>query len=294
MKKIIVPTDFSPPAKNAARYAVHLATLLQEDVLLCNAVFIPLEALVAGQVSWPLEDYESLKANAAEQLSACAHQLQERLNEQAAFFPEDFKPAISFTSEAGPVTAVVRNVLSEHHGSMVVMGMSGAGGLERFFIGSSSKDLIDKANFPVLLIPKVMVFRGLKKIAFATDLHKGDINVIHSLARLARVLDAELQIRHITDQKFEQGDEKLKADMFMAALSKKVNYEKMHYRHIKSMDVDHGLDWLQEHSLVDMIVMVHRPHNFLSKLILGSHTQQLAGHVTIPLLVYPPEYGTPL
>lgn len=291
MKKIIVPTDFSPPANNAARYALHLATLLKEDVILCNAMIIPAEAAHAGNTPWPLEGYESIKESTTEQLQETARHLERRLAEHAGFFPEDFHPSVSYTSEVGPVTDVIRNVMDEHSGSMVIMGMSGTGGLERLFIGSSSRDLVEKAGFPVLLIPKEFIFRPVRKIAFATDLDKGDINVVHTLSCFAKALDAEIQIRHIANHKFEHGEDKYKADAFMAELCKKITYPKISYHHIKSMDVDHGLDWLHEHSLVDMLVMVHRPHNFLAKLVFGSHTQQLARHVTLPLLVFPPEYG---
>lgn len=291
MKKILVPTDFSSSANNAARYAVRLATLLKKDITLCNAMLIPIEAPGAQQVPWPLEDYEAIKSDTTEQLKEASTRLQAKIAEQAAFFPEDFQPAVDYTSEVGPVTDVIRNVLDEHNASMVVMGMSGAGGLERFFIGSSSRDLIAKASFPVLLIPPGYVFGQIKTIAFATDLDKGDINILHSLACFAKTLDAEIRINHISDHKREHGEEKYKADAFMAELVKKVNYPKITYHLIKSIDVDHGLSWLDEHGQVDILTMVHRPHGFFTGLFSGSHTQRLARHVTLPLLVFPPEYG---
>lgn len=291
MKKILVPTDFSPAASNAARYAAHLAKLLKKDITLCNAMLIPMEAPAAGQVVWPLEDYESIKNNTTEQLRAEAGKLNSRLGEQAAFLPDEFHPAINYASEVGMVTDVIRNVFDEHNASVVVMGMSGAGGLERFFMGSNSRNLIAKATFPVLLIPPGFIFRQVKKIAFATTLDQGDINVLHSLACFAKALDAEIQVNHISDIKYEHGEDLHKADVFMSELSKKVSYPKVSYHHIKSIDVDHGLDWLHEHSQVDLLTMVHRPHAFFTNLFSGSHTQKLARHVTLPLLVFPPEYG---
>jgi len=291
MKKLLIPTDFSPSANNAARYAVHLATLLKKNITLCNAMMIPIEAPAAGQVAWPLVDYEAIKSDTTEQLKEQSAKLRAKIAEQAAFFPEEFHPAVDYTSEVGPVTDVIRNVLDEHNASMVVMGMSGAGGLERFFIGSSSRDLIAKASFPVLLIPPGYIFGQIKTISFATDLDKGDINILHTLARLAKSLDAEIRICHISDHKYEHGEEKYDAEVFMTELGKKVSYPKITYHHIKSMDVDHGLSWLHEHGQVDILTMVHRPHGFFTGLFSGSHTQKLARHVSLPLLVFPPGYG---
>lgn len=291
MKKILVPTDFSPAAHNAARYAIHLATQLQKGITLCNAMLIPIEAPVAGQVAWPLEDYEAIKGSVTEQLKRDAHKMEEKIAEQAGFSPEDFQPSVDYTSEVGMVPDVIRNVLDEHHASIVVMGMSGTSGLERFFLGSSSRAVIAMANFPVLLIPAGYTFQPVKTIAFATDLDKSDINILHTLAGLAKTMDAGIRINHVSDHKYERGEEKYKADVFMAEVYKKVSYPKITYHHIKSMDVDHGLDWIDEHGQVDMLAMVHRPHGFFTNLFSGSHTQKLAKHVTLPLLVFPPAYG---
>lgn len=291
MKKILVPTDFSPTANNAAQYALHLAAPLKADIILCNAMLIPIEATGSDQVAWALQDYDAVKTDTTEQLQQGVRKLKHRLKEHVAFFPDDFKPEITFTSEVGLVSDVIRNALDKHGASLVVMGVSGAGSLERFFMGSNSWDVISKAAFPVLLIPPEYIFRPLKKIAFATDLDKRDINILHTMACFAKTMDAEIQINHISDDNYEQGEDRYKADVFMAELCKKISYPNIRYRHIKSTDVDHGLNWLHEHGQVDMLVMVHRQLHFLARLFSGSHTQKLARHVTIPLLVFPPEYG---
>jgi nucleotide-binding universal stress UspA family protein len=291
MKKILVPTDFSPAANNAARYALHLATDLQANITLCNAMLVPVEAPEAAQVAWPLLSYEDIKNDTDKQLQDELKKLSKRLAEQSAFFTDGFRPKLNAVCEVGIVTKVIRDAVDQENVSLVVMGMSGAGSIERFFIGSNTRDVIEKAAFPVLLIPDGYIFQPIKNIAFATDLSKGDINVLHSLACFAKTFDADIQIYHITDTKYETGEDKYNADIFMAGLCKKVNYPKIQYHHIKSIDVDHGLTWLNEHGQVDLLAMVHRPHNFLASLFAGSYTQRLARHLTLPLLVFPPEYG---
>jgi len=249
---------------------------------------IPIEAPAAAQVAWPLEYYTSIKKSVTDELSFLSEKLEQE--ERVAIGPQSHHPMVSYTSEIGSVKDVVRNIVDEQKINLVVMGMSGAGGLSRFVLGSSSRDIIDIASFPVLLIPPNATFKRINKIAFATDLSEGDIDVIHSLASFAYYFNAEILITHVTDEKFEKNTEQKKIDAFLSDITDKANYPKIYYRHIKSMDVDHGLDWLTEHGLIDMLAMVHRPHHFLSKLINGSHTQKMARHITIPLLVFPPEY----
>lgn len=285
MKTIIVPTDFSPAANNAARYAMHLAKEIKAHVLLCSAMLIPVEGPMADQIVWPLESYDSLKKAVDDELAHFVEELSDKETDRSV--PGSYHPAVTAKSEIGDVVDVVRNLADDAEASIAVMGVSGAGGLSRFFLGSKSRDMIEMAGFPVLLIPAEFIFKAIKKIAFATDLSVGDIETIYSLVGLAKCFNAEILITHITDKKYDAGETKKMVDGFLTHVSNRVNYPKIYYRHIKSMDVDHGLDWLTEHSMIDMLAMVHRPHDTLDRIFKGSHTQKLAKHVTIPLLVFP-------
>ena len=287
MKTIVVPTDLTPAANDAARYAIHFAKNIKANLCLCNALLVPMEAPMAGTIVWPIEDYESLKTSIDEELRTFATKLQQE--EHAVSVPGTYHPAVIFATEIGLVTDVIRNVVSQHKANLVVMGMSGAGDVSRFFLGSKSRDVIDIACFPVLLIPAQYIFSGIKKIAFATDLSNGDIEIIHSLAGIARCFNADILISHIT-KKHNEAESQRMVDKFLSEVSAKVNYPKIYYRPIKNMNVDDGLDLLSEQSTVDIIAMVHRPHDLLTKIFTTSHTQKLAKHVPKPLLVFPDGY----
>jgi nucleotide-binding universal stress UspA family protein len=285
MKTILVPTDFSPAADNAARYALHLAKGMQAGIKLCNAFLVPLETPTASQVVWPLEDYTSVKYETTEELKIFA----QKLMEQETVFGDTnaYHPVVEYLSEVGSVADVVADIVEEEKLPLVVMGMSGAGLVSRFVLGSSSRKMIEKARFPVLLVPPKFVFNGIKKIAFATDLSKADIDVINSISGLARSFNAEILIAHITDETYDKQEHQHKMDAFLSDITGKIDYPKIYYRHIKSMDVDHGLDWLTEHGQIDILAMVHRQHSIVDRIFVGSHTQKLARHIKLPLLVFP-------
>ncbi|MBB5396859.1 universal stress protein [Mucilaginibacter sp. AK015] len=286
MKTFLIPTDFSEAATNAARYGLFLARHLQADVQLIHAFKVPAEARAAAQSAWPLNDYEQVKHDAVVELDNLRHQLEmETIGSPAG----NHISRVSGTAELGEVSIMVRNLVDHYRSPMVVMGMSGAGKMHRLLLGSNSQELIDKATFPVLLIPNIPAPRQLKKIAFATDLNKGDIDLIHSLASLARPFNAEILIVHVTNDKYDAPAHQHLVDEFLNEVTAKAHYGQIYYRHVKSMDVDHGLDWLSEHGQVDMLAMVHRPHFYLEKILKGSHTQRLARHIRIPLLVFPRE-----
>ncbi|QKJ32983.1 universal stress protein [Mucilaginibacter mali] len=294
MKKLLIPTDFSPAAHNAGRYALHLAQELNHGLILCHSWLSPMHATGAAQLAWRIVDDGTIKREVADQLKAEAEKLAEKRHELGQIFPELFSPPLTCISEAGELPEVLEKIMEGQPVAMVVMGLSGAGNLERFFIGSHTKDVVNKATYPVLLVPQDFIFRPIRRIAFATSLDKGDIPVLHSLAGLAKVFQAEIDICHVSDEKFEEGEDKFRADVFMSELCARVSCADIHYHHIKSMDVDHGLDWIYEHSQTDLVAMVHQHYGVLHRLFAGSHTQQLAKHIDLPLLVFPPGYGATL
>ncbi|MCC8425500.1 universal stress protein [Mucilaginibacter sp. UR6-11] len=288
MKTILVPTDFSAAADNAGRYALQLAKSLHTGIRLVHAFKVPIEVPGAAQVAWPLEDYSSIKKQVTEDLSFLSGKLEQEEREGSA--TGSYHPVVSYDSAVGTVKDIVRNQMDEQQLNLVAMGMSGEGGLSRFFLGSQSRDLIDAAPFPVLLIPKEAHFVPIRKIAFATDLSLEDVEVIHSLVSLARYLNAEILIAHCADEKYASDGHVREAKDFLAEITEKAGYDHIYYRHVKSIDVEHGLDWLSEHGQIDILSMVHHPRHFLAKLLTGSHTQAMARHVHIPLLVFPPGY----
>lgn len=288
MKTILVATDLTIAAENAARYALQLAKKIKAGVTLCHAFQVPAEALGAAQAAWPLEDYPTVKAEVTEELRSLADKLMEE--DRADALSDTFHPQVRFESEVGIVTDVARNFFDEQKCSLLVMGTSGAGGLTRFFLGSNSKKMIDKANFPVLLIPVEAAFNGIEKISFATDLHSSDIDIILSLAGMAYFLNAEILITHITHEKYIEDGHQDRVDAFLSEISSRVNYPKIYYRRVKSISVETGLNWMSEHGQVDMLAVVHRPHDAFDKIFKGSHTQKLVHNIGIPLLVFPEGY----
>jgi len=281
MKTIIVPVDFSKISYGAARYAIELALATNASVTLCHAFIVPQETPVAAQIAWPLDDYETLKKDATHELEQMRDQLIQDAGNGHQF------PLMTIESEAGPLNEVLANIIGRQQVMLVVMGMSGVKGIDHFLFGSHTKELIESAKFPLLLVPPKAKFNGLTKIVFASDLHRGDSVPFSFLAEFGRFFQAELVVAHITHQKQDDPELTDKIRNFMAMLTDKTQYPELSYSHIDSLDTDHGLDWLAEHDFNDMVAIVHRKHSLWYKLFKGSHTRKLAEHIQIPLLVFP-------
>ncbi|HTN19672.1 MAG TPA: universal stress protein [Pelobium sp.] len=286
MKPLLVPVDFSKPAENAARYAIQLSKAVKSDVCLCHAFLVPAEATGSEQIVWPLYELSALESTADEHLKHLAKKLE--LEAQPIHnTPSAFHPAISCSAIPGDTTDMLNQLVNDKKAGLVVMGLSGASAVSKFFIGSVSRRTIEHVKCPVLLVPGNVRFREIKKIAFATDLSAGDVQVVHSLSAFAAHVDADLVVTHIIAEFDDAEKSKNKSKAFLRHLTNEIDYDRIYYREVMHAEVDDGLNWLAKNGKIDVLAMVHHHKSLLSRMFGSSHTKTLAEHINLPLMVFP-------
>jgi nucleotide-binding universal stress UspA family protein len=284
MKTILVPVDFSKPAENAARYALHLAKTIQANITLCHALYIPLEVPTESIGSWSGYDPATLREESMQALEDLAAKLRNKEAEYA--LPGAFKPEISCITEAGGAVDVVTRLGKKLKPSLIVMGMTGAGTLAKLFYGSISRSMIENTQQPLVLVPDGFLFSNIKKIAFAASLIDEDCEVIHALASFARFFHADLLAAHVSSSAESGQAHQLKVKSFLNDITCKIDYDRIYYRQVDKETVDQGLDWLSEHGMIDLLVMVHRQKGLFESIFL-SHTHARAKDLRLPLMVLP-------
>lgn len=278
MRTVLVPTDFSAPAYNAALYAVEMAVSLQASLHLVHVIELADKALLDTQILWPVLDYEDVKEKAIQQLHLFEQQLEAQVMENHG------EKNISITSSLveGGVYQEIAKEMVRNASILLVAAMHGAGNAERFIFGSKSKDFITHISCPVLLIPHNFKYRKINKMAFATDLNPNDIDLIELLTIYAKPFDAEILISHISA---DPDDTKYQIESFLRDVTCKNDYDKIYYRYLQGESIEDGILWLSENGQVDVLTMVHRPADGLAQLWQKSHTKQIAKQIKIPLLV---------
>lgn len=286
MKRILIPTDFSVPAENAAKYGVELAKSLKADVWLCNAFKLPAEAPMAAQVVWPLMDSYSIKEGVTTDLDALVKTLSDP---DCSVENTGYCPQISYESGAGSVCDVVTALVKEKKIDFVVMGVAGASGLIQFILGSNTKEMIEKSDFPILLIPYDANYKAILKIGFATDLNKDALEALQFIVDFAAPLEAEIVLIHVAanNVNFTEEFSHKKKEFFNDVVSK-TKYSKIRFEYLWDKEIDNGLDWMASEMGLDVLSIAHKSHNFLAKIFKGSHTQKLSRHTKIPMLIFPP------
>jgi nucleotide-binding universal stress UspA family protein len=128
MQTILLPTDFSATAKNAALYALQLAEQVgAKNLVLYHSYEIPvtIDPLVPGL---QMLDIETLKKNSEKGLS----------NFELELKPFANNVTISSISEYGALASGLDELCARVHAGLIVMGITGGGLLEEKLIGSNT------------------------------------------------------------------------------------------------------------------------------------------------------------
>lgn len=288
MKKILVPIDYSSHSDNAVVYALEMAKKIHADIHLFHGIETPEFVAMPGFMVWPSEDFTDLKAEADNDMEKYVTNIRRNPSFQYPYLRN-----IGFSTAIGSTSLVIGQAILDQKPDLVVMGMEDKGRINRFFLGSTSRAMIEKTTVPILLVPAKARYRPIEKIAFATDLSENDLNSIHDLARLFSLYNPEILLVHVDDQLSDFHDPRTPSNQFLNRVTCNINYNKIYYRHISETDIGKGLKWLTENGQVDILSMIHRHPSIFSRILDGSHTQKLAKSIHLPLLVMP-EDKTPI
>ncbi|MGY4386473.1 nucleotide-binding universal stress UspA family protein [Pedobacter sp. UYP24] len=145
-KSILVLTDFSKSAKNAAQYATSLAALLRANVILFNSFLIP----DSGFDSWPSDNSGSLSKRSKENLLI----EKQRLSNIVASGKGTFKPTIDCIIDEGTIAENVCAILTEKKNIfLVIMGGYKTDVRDDTSFGVEITKILNKVACPTMIIP---------------------------------------------------------------------------------------------------------------------------------------------
>src|SRR6476659_216936 len=120
MKTVLVLTDFSALAENAALYAVRFAQQIKAKLLLYNAFGTPDKIGIASQgLAWPI-DYADEQKESEEALKDLRVKL--TLEIKTHLPDEDFYPEIAIANDYGVLSELIETVVFKKSIGLIVMG----------------------------------------------------------------------------------------------------------------------------------------------------------------------------
>lgn len=267
-KTIVVPTDFSATASNAAAYAAEMAVAIKANILLLHVYSLPIvysEMPVAVNDTPLIKEYEKaldlLKQNL---LNQTHHAVKIDIELRMGTFFTELKTVCDYRK---PYT--------------VVMGSQGTSDVERILFGSHTVYAMKHLMAPLITVPPGVKFSALNKIGLACDFDKVvDTTPVDEIKMLVNDFNAELHL--LNTGKAEVFDPGLVYEFGL--LRQMLDSLKPHFHYISNKNTDQAIIDFAENNQLDLLVIMPRRHGLLDKLVHKSHTKQLVLHSHVPLM----------
>lgn len=280
MKKILVPTDFSETAKNAANYAIALAKLIKAEVILLHVFDVPVSVSDISIVMSSPQEMENLNVHVMKKYE---DELKSKHNDSVI---------ISGITKMGFVFDEINHFVHQKKTDLIVMGINGAGRISEVLVGSNATRVVKNINCSTIIVPENAKFTQLKNIAFACDYnHVEESKAVDKLVEFVKLINAKLMVINIgkhaskhaysnnlaiglLEYIFENANESLDIP---STIDYSINQR-------KDEDVIHGINRFVDKHKADLLVMIPRKHSLLSSLFHESNTKKMAFHSHVPVL----------
>ena len=270
MKTILVPTDFSDVAQNAIDYSIEIAKLSKAKLVLFNVFNMPL-LTAPGSTIITSSDMEK---HAMEGLKKI---------EKAIYHKHGNNLKVECKSSKGFPVDEIKYFTEEHDTDLIVMGMQGTDYLTEKLLGNITTSLINIVKCPVLVIDKKVKFKGIKRIAFASDLKElHNKSIYESVKHFTTMFNAELMVLQVvpnyhTVPSVTETISSIELDHSLLG----VNYT---FHHTVNNDVVDGINEFIKEKEIDMLIMIPGIHSAIRRLLMEPETKRMAFHTKVSLL----------
>lgn len=269
MKTILVPTDFSKAAGNAAEYAAHFAKDVNAKILLLHAYHVPVAVSETPVIVISQEELQ--KDN------------ESRLKKEATHLKKIAGVEVSYKAKMG--FAVDEILEEEKNATLIVMGMQGASKLSEVLMGSITTSTLRKTKAPVLVIPENVKYKKPEKIVFACDYDPTtDVHTLDALKALMKTFASKVYVVNVKQKK-----ESVTVDEAVAGvnLENKLSDVQHVYYFPEKEDLVEGINEFVENKKADMVAIIPHRYSLLERLFHKSISKKMAFHTHVPMLALP-------
>lgn len=140
-QNVLIPTDFSPAAWNAVKYAVELGTRHNSSLTLLH-VFPPIGSFSALETSHGGSDYMSIDV------------LKNEMDSFIQSLNRSHELSIQSAIVGGEVTNQILTFIQQHDFDLVIIGVN-SHGMDNY-PGSHTADILQSSGHPVLVVPNAI------------------------------------------------------------------------------------------------------------------------------------------
>jgi nucleotide-binding universal stress UspA family protein len=279
-KKILILTDFSPAAAKALAYA--------QFIFKDQPTHFHILHLYTPSIAQSRFMAVSVGMNHAEDLSLSV--AKKGLEEQLALAKKgNHIPQHSFSTQASfnLLVPAVKEVLSQEHFDMVVMGSRGKTGIEANFMGSQTLRLIKGAiGVPILAVPQKVSFEFPKSIAFATDFSRFfAASELAPLVSLAKDFKATIQVVQVRDPQIIPTEAQQFNLLMLHKYLKELPFEEHRIKGVHR--IARSLGTFSEAHGIHLLALLNYHHNLIEDLSKEAIAKKLLKIAVAPLFILP-------
>ncbi len=275
-KRILIPTDFSDNALNAARYALDLYANQDCEFYFLH-VFHP-RSYTTGNLFFPEEGsgpYEAAKAKSDEGL--------EKFTSLLKLEGGNFGKTFYTLSVQDYLSEAMKRTIAKNDIDLVVMGTKGSSGSKGVIFGSNTVQAMEEIrDCPILAVPEDYLFSPLKEIVFPTDFRTDfKRRVLQGLLEIANMNNTAIRVLHVSrkDDRLNPGQEENKQllDEILEATTHS-------FHTITDKDVSEGIASFVQSRESDMIAFINRKHFFFGSVFSKPLVKEIGYDATTPIL----------
>lgn len=273
MKTILVATDYSQAASNAVNYAAQLAKDTGAELLIFNVYRLSIHA--------------SNSMASATSIDHRFEQNKEKLESLTKETTDRFGIPVNCELVEGDTIGGLKTFVTKHQVDLVVMGIE-SNLIEYKLFGNTTTAAIKLMQFPLLVVPNDIQYRGIHKIMYAAESsYLKDGCELGFLKRFVKTLKAELEVFHVLTSKTEEASNE-ELEKVIGDILHDVSHT---FQYVKNPKVGDGIKAGLDLFPADLLVMIPHRIGFFESLVKGSNTNQMTVNTRVPLLVIPNEHA---
>jgi len=278
LRKILVPTDFSPTSAQAFSYAIWLADKVGASIDLIHVVYPGTDVM-----DFPAMAAEStrVQVDAAEEIIKVF--TEEALTRVLSTTDMEDVPVVRSTISVGTPAAVIADEAKTGEFDLIIIGIRGDHNPMEMVFGSVTTAVLRRSLVPVLVVPEELHAMQIKKVAYATSLDDSDPYQIWKAIQLLRPVRPVLKIVHV--RRPEDKDAELDLNALTSYFSERELDPMPTFHESDHSDIEEGLEEFAIQEKLDLMIMYSPKQNLFERLGHRSVTRKMALYSEVPMLV---------
>jgi nucleotide-binding universal stress UspA family protein len=264
--KILIPVDFSANSIKAFELALSLNQNQKSTIILVHIVEL-------------IYDFASQAAIALDSMHTDAKKLLDEIEKKYQSEHLKFEKVV----EEGTASISISRLANQYEVDVIVIGTSGAGGIKKLIMGSTTQNLLKESTVPVLVVPAKATVSEIGKLTMALQFSNHEEPLIERVIRFKKKWGLDIDFLHVnTEENFK---DQLASLGFSIHVKEKYQLESSTTTNLISTSINEGINSYLETNNGNILVMCHQHKNFWKEFQERSHSLAMAYQSTVPILV---------